>query len=201
MDSNQVIPLKRDVFLPIARKIIGHIDSLGTYDWPHMADSTLIAVLDSMYRNEQIKNPPVYVSGAKVYFLNNKGELHSTEHQVALPYKWPIAHEVRSAAQSLGVNGCQDCHNPASNFAFGDIRVDTPLESVSDIITMNVFLDQNIVYENVFASTFYMRPFYKYVLAAAVMILLAIMFIYALKGLRSVLHFLSADDITRGGKK
>jgi len=196
MDSNRIVPLKMSVFLPVTRKIIGHIDSLGTNDWPQIEDSTLVKALDSLYKNDQVKNPPVYVTAGKVFFLNQQKQLQSREHESAHPYKWPIAHDVRPAAQSLGVNGCKDCHSPASNFAFGDIIVDTPLKSVNEKISMNVFLEQNIAYENIFATTFYLRPFFKWILGISWIIITFIILIYALKGLSRLLRFISSDEAT-----
>jgi hypothetical protein len=41
-NGDTVIPLKLEVFLPIARTIIGYIDSLATGNWPQLADSHLV---------------------------------------------------------------------------------------------------------------------------------------------------------------
>ncbi len=47
---------------------------------------------------------------------------------MAEPYLWPIAHDVRPAAQSLGVRRCEDCHSTGSPFFFGKVLVDSPVE-------------------------------------------------------------------------
>jgi len=36
-------------------------------------------------------------------------------------YRWPLAHDVRPAAQSLGVRGCEDCHSVRGSVFFGAI--------------------------------------------------------------------------------
>jgi hypothetical protein len=41
---------------------------------------------------------------------------------------WPIAHDVRPAAQSLGVRNCEDCHSPDLPFFFGKVQVDSPIK-------------------------------------------------------------------------
>ncbi len=40
----------------------------------------------------------------------------------AEPYAWPMAHNVRPARQSLGVNGCTECHSDGSLFFNADIE-------------------------------------------------------------------------------
>ena len=200
IDSERIIPLKMDVFLPITRKIIAHIDSLDQNDWPEIADTTLVKALDSLYKSKQLKNPPVYVTGGKVYFLDKQKQLKSRQDKDAQPYLWPIAHDVRPAEQSLGINGCQDCHSPGSNFASADIFVDSPLKSIDETIQMSTFLDKNIVYENVFASTFYVRPFFKYLLLSSFFILTAVVLIYGFMGLKNILVFLSSGGIKGDSK-
>jgi hypothetical protein len=200
MDSTGIVPLKMDVFLPVARKIIAQVDSLATNDWPDMSDSTLICVLDSLYKSQMLNNPPVYISAGRVFYLDKQKQLKSIRDSSAKAYLWPIAHDVRPAEQSLGINGCTDCHSPASNFAMADIDVDSPLLSARKIISMSTFLDQNIVYENVFASTFYLRPLFKYLLLLSLCILMAIALIYGLKGFKHILIYISSHTIAGDGK-
>jgi len=40
----------------------------------------------------------------------------------ARAYRWPIAHDVRPASQSLGVRGCTDCHAEDSPIYYGRVR-------------------------------------------------------------------------------
>jgi hypothetical protein len=51
----------------------------------------------------------VYVTGGKAY-RNNNGKLISSDHDMAEPYAWALAHDVRGAQQSLGARGCTECH-------------------------------------------------------------------------------------------
>ncbi len=41
--------------------------------------------------------------------------------QAAQPYTWPLAHNVRPARQSLGAEGCLQCHSDNSTFFFADV--------------------------------------------------------------------------------
>ncbi len=54
---------------------------------------------------------PVYVSGGKLYRLDNEGKVETIEHESAEGYSWPLGHDVRPARWSLGVKGCAECHS------------------------------------------------------------------------------------------
>jgi len=53
---------------------------------------------------------PAYVSGGKSYRLAQDGTAEEFDNEAAKPYAWKLAHDVRPARWSLGVNGCYDCH-------------------------------------------------------------------------------------------
>lgn len=42
--------------------------------------------------------------------------------KAAEPYSWPVAHAVRPARQSLGIQGCQECHRDDSPFFFASVQ-------------------------------------------------------------------------------
>lgn len=46
------------------------------------------------------------------------------------PYHWPIGHDVRPARQSLGVNGCTECHSQDSPFFHGLVQAEATLPIV-----------------------------------------------------------------------
>jgi len=54
---------------------------------------------------------PVYVSGGKAYRLAEDGSVQEFDSDAAKPYAWKLAHDVRPARWSAGVNGCFDCHS------------------------------------------------------------------------------------------
>jgi len=53
---------------------------------------------------------PVYLSGGKAYRLAEDGSAEEFDNEATEPYAWKLAHDVRPARWSLGVNGCFDCH-------------------------------------------------------------------------------------------
>lgn len=59
--------------------------------------------------------------------------------EAAEPYSWPVAHAVRPARQSLGIQGCQECHSDDSPFFFASIQ---PLGVVPEQQTQRLAVHQ-----------------------------------------------------------
>ncbi|MBM4040137.1 MAG: hypothetical protein FJ290_16655 [Planctomycetes bacterium] len=59
---------------------------------------------------------PAYVAGGKVYEMDDKEELKSGPEPLGDPLDNPLAHNVRPAPQSLGAQGCTECHSSDSPF-------------------------------------------------------------------------------------
>ena len=78
-------------------------------------------MLKKLAGEEEIEGEPVYVTGGKILELDDEGKLLSSQSEAGRPYLWPIGHEVRPAAQSLGAGGCNDCHSRDADFFFGDV--------------------------------------------------------------------------------
>jgi hypothetical protein len=73
---------------------------------------------------------PVYVSGGKVYRLNDSGkEVETFTHVAAEPLAWPLAHDVRPARYALGANGCTECHAAGATLFYGQV---TPVGPAPD---------------------------------------------------------------------
>lgn len=62
----------------------------------------------------------VFVTGGEGFVLKGEEEIESINAEIlgdaAKPYSWPVAHNVRPARQSLGINGCTECHSDDSLF-------------------------------------------------------------------------------------
>ena len=83
------------------------------------------------------------------------------QHPAAGPYLWPLGHDVRPAAQSLGVRGCTDCHARNAPFHFGRITLENdtaqrPIEFMYELQGMDPALIR------VWASSFTYRPLFKW---------------------------------------
>jgi hypothetical protein len=195
MQGNEIIPLRKEVFLPVVRKRIGYIDSLATGNWPQLADSHLVDVLDSLQESGLVSHKPVYVGGGKIYYLDEKRILILKNHQSAAPYIWPLAHDVRPALQSLGVKGCTDCHATGSNFYFGSVPIQTPLELEGvKRQSMTNYLDQNPIAAWVFSFSFLFRPGLKYLILSSSLITLAVLILYGFRGLAKMISIFSTES-------
>lgn len=141
----------------------------------------LQAIAAGQEKSDQPKPEPVYVAGGKLYRLAGD-KVVAEEHESAKPYSWPLAHDVRPASQSLGVNGqCRDCHDMKASFFFGRVSVDSPLATkekpVLETKEMVEFEGVNRTYHQLFALSFLFRPWLKiFVLAACAVLGLVLLF-------------------------
>jgi len=71
----------------------------------------------------------VYISGGRMFRVGTGGVLTSSDHPAAEPYCWPIAHDVRPAAMSLGAESCTECHAEGTGFFFGNVAAFGPLKT------------------------------------------------------------------------
>jgi hypothetical protein len=118
--------------LPDKIPFIENIDSPQKANSPKLTADKIKAVLKrlSLLQSDRTKKP-VYVGGGKLYQLGDDGKLTSEADVSAEPYKWPVAHNVRPASQSLGVRGCEDCHAADAPFYFGQVNIDSAVESAA----------------------------------------------------------------------
>ena len=136
--------------------------------------------------------PFVYVAGGRLFRLDGRGRLVSERHRTAEPVTWPLAHDVRPVQQSLGWNGCGDCHSADSKFFFSSVEGTGPLltarvGSKSAASLMGV----GGLFQRTFGLTFAARPLSKIVLALAVLIvgaLLAVAFLVVLGRLAGIIE-------------
>jgi hypothetical protein len=154
-----------------------------------MSDSQMIRMLDTLSLAAGENKQPVYVSGGKIYFLNEDSLLVSESHPVTQPYIWPIAHDVRPAAQSLGANECQDCHSISSGFYYSTIDVTAPIYPEENKPRQNIdFMDINRAGAWVFSMSFLFRPWLKILIIICLFLQLMILFIYITKAVRALIE-------------
>lgn len=96
---------------------------------------------------------------------------------------WPIAHDVRPAAQALGVRSCGDCHSESSPFFFGHIALDGPAQTGNGAIEMIKLQGLNRTFEKWFAWSFVFRPYLKIMSLVCCAVIAGVLLLYALKAL------------------
>ncbi|UCE98847.1 MAG: hypothetical protein JSV82_06575 [Planctomycetota bacterium] len=162
-------------------------------DWPSLTKESVVEGL-ALASQGSIDGEPIYICGGKLYRLDGKGKLIVTEHVAANPYLWAVAHDVRPAAQSLGIAGCRDCHSTHSPFFFGEVEIDAPVASEkSSVKKMIAFQDLNPVYTKLFAMSFIFRPFLKVVALGSCAVLGVVLLLYGLRALACIVRVLSEN--------
>ncbi len=109
-----------------------------------------------------------YISGGRLFRLNDSGQLAAVEHEKAQPVLWPLAHPVRPAQQSLGVKGCTQCHKEGSRFFFHKLQAAGPLLTDRKMVrAANSFMGLDGPYQRLFGLSFRVRPLLKILLGMA----------------------------------
>lgn len=123
----------------------------------------------------------VYASGGVLFRLNEKGALVAKTDPAADPVAWPLAHQVRPARQALGVNGCTDCHSPASKFFFGRVKGVGPLKTET-VTTRSAAATMGLLkpYQFLFGLSFTVRPAFKLFLGLAAALIGALLLVAGL---------------------
>jgi hypothetical protein len=157
------------------------------YNSKPLSDQQIADVLDALAADSS-KGQAVFVSAGRLYQLEN-GELVSEEHEIANPYAWPLAHDVRPAGQSLGVRGCADCHASDSPIYFGPVTSRGPVVAENAITQpMWALRGDNKALASTFAFTFTFRPMLKCITFASASVIGAVLLAFGLAGLYTRLN-------------
>jgi hypothetical protein len=162
--------------------------------WRPLKPAQITKVL-KLLKEQTNEGEPVYICGGKLYRITEEGKLEASEHEAARPYCWAIAHDVRPAAQSLGVRRCEDCHSTDAPFFFGEVAVDSPIVSERDSVKKMVeFQDIDAFYAWAFAFSFVFRPWLKVVALGSCGLIGVVLLLYGLKALACVVKMLAEED-------
>jgi len=192
--NDTITPLDLDTVRAATARVITRSALSKVGDWPSLTEEDITKILSLLVSKASGGARPVYITGGKVYSLNASGKLASAEHEVAAPYLWPIAHDVRPAAQSLGVRRCEDCHSVDAPFFFGLVSVDSPVKVVSSAgREMVEFQGLNRSYEWWFVSLYAFRPLLKTVMILSSVVIFGVLALYALKALGFIAKVVVGD--------
>ncbi|MGD0596636.1 MAG: hypothetical protein ABSA64_03815 [Sedimentisphaerales bacterium] len=192
-DGN-VTPLAMETVKSVTSRVITKTAFSTTGSWPDLKDEDVIKILTALGSKVNAGTKPVYITGGKLYSLNEAGQLVSADSNMAAPYMWPIAHDIRPAAQSLGVRNCQDCHTTNSPFLFGLVSGDSPLKSAAAGVKMIKFENLPELSTEWFAWSFVFRPMFKIVSILASVVIIGVLVFYALKALGFVAKAVVGKD-------
>ncbi|MBU1338465.1 MAG: cytochrome c3 family protein [Acidobacteria bacterium] len=145
-----------------------------------LTKSQIIRVLQQMQKGPEGSGEGsveyAYISNGYLHRLDEKGDLSFSDHPAAAPVTWPLAHNVRPAQQSLGSNGCKDCHRVDSPFLFASIQGTGPY--LSDHVKKRSavsFMGLNGPYHRLFGLSFIVRPLLKWLLFGAALLMLLVL--------------------------
>ena len=188
------------IALEVVRQIVGEITASEKLrvsgGWLSLKDEHIAEALKKLSSEKSVDGKPVYIAGGKLYYLDQTGKLcQEKDNPAAQPYLWPIAHDVRPAAQALGVRYCTDCHATDAPFFFGDVAIDSPVVSQRGwSYKMFAFQDINPRYAWAFAFSFVFRPWLKVVALGSAAIIAVVLLLYGLKALASVVKVLAEES-------
>jgi hypothetical protein len=192
-DGN-VVPLDMDTVKSATSRTITKAAFSKTGSWPELKDEDVNKILTALGSKVAADAKAVYITGGRIYSLDEGGNLVSADSNAAAPYMWPIAHDVRPAAQSLGVRSCQDCHAIDSPFLFGLVSGDSPLKSAAAGVKMIKFEKLSERSTDWFAWSFVFRPMFKIVSILASVVIIGVLAFYALKALGFVAKVVVGKD-------
>ena len=196
MKDQTVTPIEMRIVKQTAGRILA-ANQTRAAGWQKFNAEKIKEVLTSLSSVKSINGSAVYIAGGKLYSLDKKGEVTSAEHNAAEPYLWPIAHDVRPTAQTLGSGGCKDCHSTKMPFFFGQVTVDGPVwaeKNAGEYKEMLEFQQVPPLYTRAFAMSFVFRPWMKIVAGGSCAIIAAVLLLYALKALGYITKILVNKD-------
>jgi hypothetical protein len=133
----------------------------------------------------------VYVAGGKLYRRAADGTLAASDHAAAAPYAWPVGHDVRPAARSLGAGArCTDCHSADAPFFFGQVLAESPAQVAEPTaVAMYTLQGKDPTYLTAWALSFQGRPYFKVLGFATAGIIAAVLALYGFLGLAALLKW------------
>lgn len=151
--------------------------------WSPLTSETITNVL------AKLKSPdapePVYIAKGLLHRLDGD-RLVSRSHLSAAPCSWPLGHDVRPAAQSLGVRDCKDCHDVDAPFFFAEVEARGPADLEAAVVPMYAFEGELPFLQRLWGILFRLRPFFKAVGFAAAGLVGVLLLAWALPGLRDL---------------
>ncbi len=110
---------------------------------------------------KKLGNTACYISNGRKFSLAGD-TLIDEDHEAAAPVSWPIGHDVRGTAQSLGAKECQECHSAGAPFLFGSVTATGPLlTDRAQVVSMHEFQDLESGFNKLFGLTFKVRNCFK----------------------------------------
>jgi hypothetical protein len=198
LKDDNVTPIELATVTKVIGDVLSKEDFPSSGDWPELTADHIVTGLTALASGSSVQGKAVYISGGVLYSLDDSGKLsEQKDHPAAKPYLWPLAHDVRPAAQSLGIRYCTDCHGTKAPFFFGNVNIDTPVAAARASKKMVEFQDISPSYAWAFAYSFVFRPWMKIVVLASCAVMGLVLLLYGLNALACVVKTLVGDNQQR----
>jgi hypothetical protein len=192
--QNEVVPLPTDLVRPLVAEIYANDTTRTVGRWPVLRDADILHVLQRLRQRDSTATP-VYVAAGKLFQADRYGKLEMIDHEAAGPYAWPVAHDVRSKAQSLGIRGCADCHATDAPFHFGSVLIGSPyVVRLDSMARMTTYQDKSAISAWLFSLSFLFRPGLKVLIIAGFLLNALVVLIYAMRGLATIIQKLAEEE-------
>ena len=193
--SGVLIPIPPEQVRPIVKEVLERDTNRVVVNWPVLTDAEILLVLQDLAGADTASARAVYVTGGEICFADGDGTLKRREDPRAAPYLWPIAHDVRPKARSLGIRGCSDCHATDAPFHFGSVGVASPFAAVQDSLRpMTDYQDVSRVSAWLFSMSFLFRPGLKGLIIVCFVLVAAVVLISAVRGFGHLIRILAAGE-------
>jgi len=195
LKDDSVVPIELGTVEKVIVDVLSKEEFPFSGDWPELTADHIVKGLNALASGGSVEGRVVYVGGGRLYSLDDSGQLsEQKDHPAAKPYLWPIGHDVRPAAQALGIRYCTDCHGTKAPFFFGDVNIDTPVVAARESKKMVEFQDISPFYAWAFAFSFVFRPWMKMVVLGSCALMAFVLLLYALKALGCVVKTLAGEN-------
>lgn len=178
--GGKIQPLPPERVRPFAFEAFLRDSTRAPGNWARWQQKDVAEVLRALSAQDSVPLTYAYITGGRLYQLLTDSTLQSRSVPEAEPYLWPLAHDVRPAAQSLGAKGCGDCHALDAPFHFARVEIPSPLDGdVGKLPEMTYFMQRSNVYEILFSLSFLFRPALQVLIAFAALLLGGILLTFA----------------------
>ena len=154
---------------------------------PLVSDFVKRAVVDTVGHSKALNEAQValmlrklgdttcYIANGRKFTLDASGNLVDEDDPAAEPISWPLGHDVRGTAQSLGAKSCKECHSDDSAFLFGNVTATGPLlTDRAKTMSMHEFENIDGDFNKLFGATFKVRKMFKWALGNISLLLILV---------------------------
>ena len=163
LDGKELKPLPLALVQKVARGVLPKVSKNEPAARAGLSPELMMKMFTALAADKQAQGTPVYVRNGSVFRAAGDDRIEITEHAAAREYLWPLGHDVRPAAQSLGIRGCTDCHAAGAAIYDGRVAVaDDPEADTRPIDFMRQIRGDDPQLAQAWALGFRFRPGFKW---------------------------------------